>query len=261
MLIVLDNPPSVCQPDRASLPYSSGTSFLSYFADCGLPSEFCGFAPEYETLCKPHLAETNPELLAEIEDERAKGFKLVSKKAPKVAAAPAEAADPAAGAESATAPASGAGAGGDEAAPGASAEGGDPSAPPLSPEERAKREAEVKARAARAAKFVMCVLRETRAKKNKKNKKDKKRNKVSTGIVGIDAAGLDPKEACKTLGKRMGTASVLTKSDSGRPEIQLQGDHMRIIPRILVEELGVDSGIIRIVEEIDGKLRARKAFA
>jgi len=35
---------------------------------------------------------------------------------------------------------------------------------------------------------------------------------------------------------------------------------MRIIPRILVEALGVDRSLIRIVEEVDGKLRARKAF-
>lgn len=87
---------------------------------------------------------------------------------------------------------------------------------------------------------------------SKSSRKGRKRLTFVTGLE--DFEGVNIKDASKSLGKRFACSASLSKTDTGKQQIQLQGDCIIELQEVLPEMFGISEDRIRVVEEpVKGK--------
>ncbi|GAB9468381.1 Rna-binding protein [Globisporangium polare] len=82
---------------------------------------------------------------------------------------------------------------------------------------------------------------------SKSSRKGRKRLTFVTGLEDFD--GVNIKDASKSLGKRFACSASLSKTDTGKQQIQLQGDCITELMEVLPEMFGISEDRIRVVEE------------
>ncbi|KAF1333368.1 Rna-binding protein, partial [Globisporangium splendens] len=87
---------------------------------------------------------------------------------------------------------------------------------------------------------------------SKSSRKGRKRLTFVTGLE--DFEGVNIKDASKSLGKRFACSSSLSKTDTGKQQIQLQGDCIVELMEVLPEMFGIAEDKIVVVDEpVKGK--------
>ncbi|TMW69264.1 hypothetical protein Poli38472_001420 [Pythium oligandrum] len=79
-------------------------------------------------------------------------------------------------------------------------------------------------------------------------RKGKKRLTFITGLEDLE--GVNMKDASKNLGKRFACSSSLSKLDSGKQQIQLQGDCLTELVDVIQEMFGISEDQIVVSEEV-----------